>query len=51
MVTFKIDKILKNSVRYAQPNKKVGPATVYVPRDMFKDPENPPATIKMAIQV
>lgn len=42
-----LDRVCKHSIRYkqvtCQPGK--GPATVYLPNEMFADPTKPPPTV------
>ena len=50
MTTYALDKICKHSIRYAQPEKKAGPTTIYVPNEWFDDHTNPPQIIKMELK-
>lgn len=51
MTKYVLDKVCKHSVRYKQPDKKVGPITIYVPNEALDNPEDPPARLSFTMEV
>ena len=50
MTRYRLDKICKHSVRYAQDDKTKGPITVYVPNEALDNPKDPPKWVNFTLE-
>jgi len=50
MPKYRLDKICKHSVRYAQDDKSAGPITIYVPNESLDDPKDPPVSVVFTME-